>query len=131
MKLGSKQASILASWLETLLSLRARLFESSLPIYEIISRRSKKMVDASSPAASTCHRESQEERSIQLRRFFWAKAKELLLPLGDAAGQLLDLLLVRTTRFGPLRLRSGLLAGGALQFLSFLLVFNLGGICHL
>jgi len=53
------------------------------------------------------------------------------LPLGDAARELLDLLLGRAARLSPLCLGGGLFAGGALQRLAFLLVFNLGGICHL
>ena len=53
------------------------------------------------------------------------------LPLRNAARELFDLLLRRATRFGPLRLGSGLLAGGALQFLPFLHIFNLGSVCHL
>ena len=52
------------------------------------------------------------------------------LPLRDAACELLDLLLLRSARFGPLRFGSGLLAGCALQFLPFLYIFNLGGVCH-
>jgi hypothetical protein len=56
---------------------------------------------------------------------------ENALALRLAARHSLDLLLLRSARFGPLRLGSGLLAGGALQFLPFLSVFNLGGICHL
>ena len=52
------------------------------------------------------------------------------LPLRDAARELLDLLLFRSAGFGPLRLGSGLLAGGTLQLLPFLYIFNLGGICH-
>jgi len=52
------------------------------------------------------------------------------LPLRDAACELLNLLLLRSARFGPLRFGGGLLAGGALQLLPFLYVFNLGGICH-
>ena len=55
---------------------------------------------------------------------------EKRLPLRDAACELLDLLLLRSARFGPLRLGSGLLAGGTLQLLPFLYIFNLGGICH-
>ena len=53
------------------------------------------------------------------------------LALRDAARELFDLLLLRAARLGPLRLGSGLLAGGALQFLPFLYIFNLGSICHL
>jgi len=53
------------------------------------------------------------------------------LPLGYAARELLDLLLGRAARLSPLCLGGGLFAGGALQRLPFLLVFNLGGICHL
>ena len=52
------------------------------------------------------------------------------LALRLAACQLLDPLLVRTTRGGALGLRSGLLAGCALQLLPFDFVFNLGGIGH-
>jgi hypothetical protein len=53
------------------------------------------------------------------------------LPLRDAARKLLDLLLLRSARFGPLRFGSGLLAGGTLQLLPFLCIFDLGGVCHL
>jgi len=52
------------------------------------------------------------------------------LALRLTANQLFNLLLRRTTRFGALCLRSGLLAGGPLQLLPFQLVFNIGGICH-
>ncbi len=57
--------------------------------------------------------------------------REELLPLGDAARQLFDLLLLCAARFCPLRLGSGLLAGGTLQLLPFLYIFNLGSVCHL
>lgn len=53
------------------------------------------------------------------------------LPLGDAARELFDLLFLGAARFGPLGLGSGLLAGGALQLLPFLYIFNLGSVCHL
>ena len=52
------------------------------------------------------------------------------LPLRDAARELLDLLLFRSAGFGPLRLGSGLLTGGALQLLPFLCIFDLGSVCH-
>ena len=52
------------------------------------------------------------------------------LPLRHAAGELFDLLLLLPARSGALGLRSGFLAGGALQLLAFQLVFNLGGVCH-
>jgi len=130
MKLGSKLVCALADQLGTLLFLLDRLFESRPPFY------------GSSPCAAengSCfhpgNRDSQpetsERKSHSTAVILIYKTKEPLLPLRDAARQFLDLLLVRTTRFGPLRLRSGLLAGGALQFLPFLRVFNLGGICHL
>jgi len=54
-----------------------------------------------------------------------------VLALGDAAGQFLDLLFLGAARFGLLGLGGGLLAGGALELLSFLGVFDLGGVCHL
>ena len=54
--------------------------------------------------------------------------RRLRLTLGLAASQLLDLFLGGTARGGPLGLGSGLLAGSALDFLSFQLVFNLGGV---
>jgi len=56
--------------------------------------------------------------------------REERLPLRDAAHQLFDLLLLCAARLCPLRLGSGLLAGGALQLLSFLRIFNLGSVCH-
>ena len=52
------------------------------------------------------------------------------LTLRLPARQLLDLLFLRSAGLGLLGLGSGLLAGGALQLLSFLGIFNLGGICH-
>lgn len=52
------------------------------------------------------------------------------LALRLAASQFLDLLLVRAAGRGPLGLGSCLLAGGALHFFPFCLVFNLGGVCH-
>jgi len=56
---------------------------------------------------------------------------ERRLALGNAARQFLDLLLLGATGLGLLGLGSGLLAGGALQYFTFLFVFDLGGICHL
>jgi len=53
------------------------------------------------------------------------------LPLGDTARKLLDLLLRGAARLGPFRLGSGLLAGGALHFLTCLFVYDFGGIGHL
>ena len=53
------------------------------------------------------------------------------LPLRDAARELLDLLLLRSARFGPLRFGSSHLAGSTLQLLPFLYIFDLGGVCHL
>jgi hypothetical protein len=52
------------------------------------------------------------------------------LPLGHAACQLLYLLLLLSASSGSGRFGGGLLAGGAFQFLSFQLVFNFGGVCH-
>jgi len=53
------------------------------------------------------------------------------LPLGNAAGSLLQLLFVLATSSGALRFGRSLLAGDPLYFLAFQLIFNLGGICHL
>ena len=63
-----------------------------------------------------------------LRDLHNAVRRQLALRL--AAYLLLDLFLLRTARLGLLALGSGLLAGSALQLLSFLRIFNLGGICH-
>jgi len=52
------------------------------------------------------------------------------LALGDAARELLDLLLIGAARFSALCLGSGLFSGGALHFFAFFLIFNLGGVCH-
>lgn len=52
------------------------------------------------------------------------------LALRLAANQLLDLLLIASARSRPLRFRGSLLARGALYFLPFQLVFNLGGVRH-
>ena len=55
---------------------------------------------------------------------------EAALALRLAASQFLDLLFVGAARSGSLGFGSGLLTGGALQLLSFLLIFNFGGVCH-
>jgi hypothetical protein len=54
----------------------------------------------------------------------------VLLSLGLAAGQFLDLLFVGAAGGSPLGLRGGLLAGGALYLFAFCLVFDLGGVGH-
>lgn len=52
------------------------------------------------------------------------------LALRLSASCLLDLLFVRAAGGGPLGLGGGLFTGGALYFLAFYFVFNLGGVCH-
>jgi len=52
------------------------------------------------------------------------------LALGLSASQLFNLLLGFAASAGALGLGSGLLACGALQLLSFQLVFNFGGVGH-
>jgi len=53
-----------------------------------------------------------------------------LLPFGLTARCLLQLLFVLATRARARTLRSGLLACGALQLLSFLYILNFGSVCH-
>ena len=52
------------------------------------------------------------------------------LALGLSASQLFNLLLLLAARAGAGSLGGSLLAGGALQLLTFQLVFDFGGVCH-
>src|SRR5581483_1984772 len=81
------------------------------------------------PAAGRCPLESRRMLPCRAALRYPAKQGMEKLPLGSAAGELLDLLLLRTADVVALRLGGGLLARCAFDLLAFFLVGDVLRIC--